>query len=211
MATGLLGKKLGMTRIYAQDGRSIPVTVLEAGPCTVVQRKTRDKDGYEAVQIGFGGLKASHCNKPQAGHFAKAGVAPLRTLREMRVDSSEALKPGDEICADIFQAGDRVDVFSTSKGKGFSGVMKRHGYRGGPGTHGSTWHRRPGAIGACADPAETIKGKGMPGQLGNSRVTVQNLEVVTVDTDKNLVLIRGSVPGANGGLIFIRKSVKGAK
>lgn len=210
MITTLLGKKLGMTRVFTDDGRWIDVTVLEAGPCTVVQRKTKASDGYDAVQIGFGDLKESRCNKPMTGHFSKAGISPKRTLREMRIAESSELKPGDEIKADIFQTGDRVDVSGTSKGKGFAGVIKRHGFGGGPGGHGSHFHRAPGSIGQSADPAKVYKGKKMPGQMGNKRITVENLEVVTVDTDKNLLLLRGCVPGATGGVVTVRKSLKGA-
>lgn len=210
MITALLGKKLGMTRVFTDDGRWIDVTVLEAGPCTVVQRKTKDSDGYDAVQIGFGELKESRCNKPMTGHFSKAGISPKRTLREMRIEEDSELKPGDEIRADIFQSGDRVDVSGTSKGKGFAGVIKRHGFSGGPGGHGSHFHRTPGSIGQSADPAKVYKGKKMPGHMGNKRITVENLEVVTVDKDKNLIILRGSVPGATGGLVTVRKSIKGA-
>jgi len=210
MITALLGKKLGMTRVFTDDGRWIDVTVLEAGPCTVVQRKTKDSDGYDAVQVGFGDLKESRCNKPMTGHFTKAGISPKRTLREMRIEEDSELKAGDEIKADIFQSGDRVDVSGTSKGKGFAGVIKRHGFGGGPGGHGSHFHRTPGSIGQSADPAKVYKGKKMPGQMGNKRITVENLEVVTVDKDKNLLLLRGSVPGATGGLVTVRKSLKGA-
>ena len=210
MITALLGTKLGMTRVFTDDGRWIDVTVLEAGPCTVVQRKTKDSDGYDAVQVGFGDLKESRCNKPMTGHFTKAGISPKRTLREMRIEEDSELKAGDEIKADIFQSGDRVDVSGTSKGKGFAGVIKRHGFGGGPGGHGSHFHRTPGSIGQSADPAKVYKGKKMPGQMGNKRITVENLEVVTVDKDKNLLLLRGSVPGATGGLVTVRKSLKGA-
>lgn len=210
MITALLGKKLGMTRVFTDDGRWIDVTVLQAGPCTVVQRKTKDSDGYDAVQIGFGDLKESRCNKPMTGHFSKAGISPKRTLREMRIEENSELKPGDEIKADIFQSGDRVDVSGISKGKGFAGVIKRHGFSGGPGGHGSHLHRAPGSIGQSADPAKVYKGKKMPGHMGNKRITVENLEVVTVDKDKNLLLLRGSVPGATGGLVTVRKSLKGA-
>jgi len=211
MLDGLLGKKLGMTRVFTEDGRWIEVTLLEAGPCSVVQRKTAETDGYEAVQIGFGELKEKRCTKPLQGHFAKAGASPMRHLREFRVDSGEELKPGDEIRVDIFTAGDRVDVSGTSKGKGFAGVIKRHGFKGGPGGHGSHFHRAPGSIGQSADPAKVYKGKRMPGRMGHERVTMQNLEVISVDPDKNLVTVRGCVPGAPGGLVVLRKSVKGTK
>lgn len=210
MVNGLLGKKLGMTRVFTEDGRWIEVTVLEAGPCTVIQRKTKDKDGYDSVQLGFGELKESRCTKPLQGHFKKGGVGPKRTLREFRVDVGSELKPGDEITADIFHAGDRVDVFGTSKGKGFAGVIKRHGHSGGPGGHGSHFHRAPGSIGMSADPARVLKNTKLPGHMGNERVTVQNLEVVDVDASKNLLLVRGSIPGATGGVVTVSMSVKGA-
>jgi len=213
MLTGLLGKKLGMTRIFTEDGRWIEVTLVEAGPCTVVQRKTSDKDGYDAVQLGYGDVKASRCTKPLTGHFAKVGVEPKRTLREIRITADTELKPGDEIRADIFKPGDRVDVSGTSKGKGFAGVIKRHGFRGGPGTHGAHFHRAPGSIGQSADPSKVYKNKRLPGQMGNHRVTTQNLEVVNVDPERNLVMVRGCVPGAPGGVVMVKKSVKqkGAK
>lgn len=209
MVNGLLGKKLGMTRVFTEDGRWIDVTVLEAGPCTVVQRKTKDRDGYDSVQLGFGEMKESRCTKPLRGHFEKVGVQPKRTLREFRVDSGSELKAGDEIKADIFHAGDRVDVLGTSKGKGFAGVIKRHGFGGGPGGHGSHFHRAPGSIGMSADPARVLKNTKLPGQMGNKGVTVQNLEVIDVDASKNLLMVRGSIPGATGGVVSVRMSVKG--
>lgn len=211
MVRGMLGKKLGMTRVFTADGRWIDVTLLEAGPCTVVQRKKRDRDGYEAVQVGFGEAKVRRCAKPLQGHFAKAGVAPKRVLREFRVEESDELKPGDEVRADIFHVGDRIDVSGTSKGKGTAGVMKRHGMKGGPGTHGSTFHRRPGSIGASADPSHVNKGTRMGGHMGCDRVTTQNLEVINVDAAKNLLVVRGSVPGAKGGVVVVQQSVKQAK
>ena len=211
MVKGLLGKKLGMTRVFQEDGRWIDVTVLEAGPCTVVQRKTRETDGYDAVQLGYDPIKASRCTKPLAGHFAKAKVNPTRRLKEFRIEADSGLNVGDEIRADLFQAGDRVDVVGVSKGKGFAGVHKRHKFGGGPATHGSMFHRRPGAIGQSADPAEVFKGLRLPGRMGGERVTVKNLEVVTVDPEKNLVVVRGAVPGARGGAIVVRKTVKGVR
>jgi len=210
MVKGLLGRKLGMTRIFTEDGRWIHVTLLQAGPCTVVQRKTKNHDGYEAVQVGFDDIKEARCKKPLRGHFEKVAVHPKRVLREFRVDVSSELKPGDEIRTDIFKAGDRVDVSGTSKGKGFAGVMKRYGYQGGPGTHGSNFHRRPGSIGQSAWPAEVIKGKGLPGHMGHEKTTTQNLEVIDVDLEKNLLVVRGPVPGANGGLVVVKHSVKAA-
>lgn len=211
MVTGLLGRKLGMTRVFTEDGRWIEVTVLEAGPCTVVQRKTKEKDGYEAVQVGFGDLKETRCNKPLGGHFKKSGIAPKAVLREFRVEPGSELKPGDEINNELFKPGDHIDVSGISKGKGFAGVIKRYGFKGGPGGHGSHFHRTPGSIGQSADPAKVYKGKKLPGRMGNVKRTTINLEVVDVDTDKNLVVVRGSVPGANGVVVVLRHSVKGAK
>jgi len=210
MLNGILGRKLGMTCIFTEDGRWIDVTLVKAGPCTVIQRKTTDSDGYEAVQVGFEDKKEKNVNKPMGGHYAKSGVAPKKVLREFRVDAENELKVGDEITSEIFKAGDRVDVQGTSKGKGFAGAMKRHGFGGGPGGHGSHFHRAPGSIGQSADPAKVYKGKRMPGHMGNRKVTTHNLEVVDVDTEKNLIVVRGSVPGANGGLVVVKSSVKGS-
>ena len=210
MLNGLLGKKLGMTRVFTEDGRWIDVTLLEAGPCLVVQRKTEAKEGYEAVQLGFGSVKEKHVTKPLRGHFAKSGVAAQHTLREFRVDKETELKAGDEIRADIFKAGDRVDICGTSKGKGFAGGMKRHGWKGGPGAHGSNFHRRPGSIGQSADPGRVLKGKTLPGHMGAVNVTTQNLEIVNVDASKNLIIVRGAVPGAPGGVVVLSMSVKAA-
>ncbi len=212
MIDGILGRKLGMTRIFSEDGRWLEVTLLEAGPCTVVQRKTIETDGYEAVQVGFGeATKKTTRSKPLAGHFKKANVEAARVLREFRVESGSELKPGDKISNDIFKAGDRVDVSGTSKGKGFAGVIKRYGFKGGPGGHGSHFHRAPGSIGQSADPAKVYKGKRLPGRMGNVRRTIKNLEVLEVDAEKNLVVVRGAVPGANGGLIVLKHSAKGSK
>ncbi|MCX8063828.1 MAG: 50S ribosomal protein L3 [Candidatus Hydrogenedentes bacterium] len=208
MATGILGKKIGMTRIFTEDGRWIDVTLVQAGPCIVVQRKKKESDGYEAVQLGFEEIKPKRCKKPLLGHFEKYGVPPMRILREFRIESESDLKPGDEVKVDIFKIGDRVDIAGVSKGRGFAGVVKRHGYSGGPNTHGSNFHRRPGSIGQSAWPAEVYKGKGLPGHMGNVRVTVQNLEVVDVVPEKNLLVVRGSIPGANGGIVEIKHSVK---
>ncbi len=210
MQTGLLGKKLGMTRVFTEDGRWVDVTVLEAGPCTVVQRKTGENDGYDAVQVGYGEKKEARCAKPVLGHFKKASITPKQTLREFRVAPDDPLKMGDELRADFFQVGDHVDVAGTSKGRGFAGVHKRHGFRGGPGGHGSNFHRRPGSIGASADPSKVMKGMRMPGHMGNARVTIQNLEIVKVDPEKNLLVVRGCVPGPTGGLVMVKKSVKGS-
>lgn len=208
MVTGLLGKKLGMTRLFLEDGRQIDVTLLEAGPCAVVQRKTQDTDGYESVQLGFGEQKASRVNKPATGHFSKAGVTPKRLVREFRIEASSELKPGDEIKADIFAVGDRVDITGISKGKGFQGVIKRHGMAGGPGGHGSMFHRAPGSIGQSADPSKVFKNVRLPGHMGSRKVTTQNLEVVRVDVENNLLAVRGSVPGAPGSVVTVRKSIK---
>ena len=208
MVTGLLGKKLGMTRLFLEDGRQIDVTLLEAGPCAVVQRKTEDRDGYESVQLGFGDQKPSRLNKPATGHFSKAGVSPKRLLREFRIDGASELKTGDEVKADIFTVGERVDVTGVSKGKGFQGVIKRHGMSGGPGGHGSMFHRAPGSIGQSADPSKVFKNVRLPGHMGSRQVTTQNLEVVRVDAEKNLIAVRGSVPGAPGTIITVKKSVK---
>ncbi len=211
MLKGLLGLKLGMTRVFTEDGLWIPVTLLQAGPCTVVQRKTRANDGYEAVQVGFGDKKEKRCTKPLLQHFKRAGVTPKRVLKEFKVEDDEALKPGDEVRTDIFKKGDRVDVSGLSKGRGFAGVIKRHNFSGGPGGHGSHFHRAPGSVGASADPAEVVKGKKLPGRMGNSHVTIQNLEVMDVMPEKNLLVIKGAVPGANGGMVEVKHTLKGAK
>lgn len=211
MTTGLIGKKLGMTRLFTEDGRWIDVTVLKAGPCTVVQRKTKETDGYDAVQLGYEDVDEKRCNKPLRGHFKKAGIAPKRTLRELRVGENSELGQGDEVKADIFATGDRVDVSGKSKGKGFAGVIKRHGFSGGPGGHGSHLHRAPGSIGQSATPSKVYKGKKMPGRMGNCRVTVRNLEVITVDPERNLLMVRGCVPGANGGVVMVKKTSKGSR
>jgi len=207
--TGILGKKLGMTRVFTEDGRWIHVTLLEAGPCTVVQRKTADKDGYDAVQLGYAEKKQKQVNKPATGHFKKAGVSPKKVLREYRVTGDDALKVGDVLKVDVFQVGEHIDVVGTSKGKGTAGLHKRHHFRGGPPTHGSNFHRRAGSIGSSADPSKTMKGMRMAGQMGDARVTIQNLEVVKVDAEKNLIAVRGCVPGANGGVVELTKTRKG--
>ena len=211
MVNGLLGRKLGMTRVFTEDGRWINVTLVEAGPCTVIQKKTQDTDGYDAVQVGFGEVKDARLNKPQQGHFKKSGQQAKRVLKEFRVEADSALNVGDEIRSDIFKAGDRVDVSGTSKGKGFAGVIKRYGFGGGPGGHGSHFHRAPGSVGQSADPSKVYKGKRLPGRMGNASRTTQNLEIVKVDEEKNLLLVRGPVPGANGGMVVVKHSVKGSK
>jgi large subunit ribosomal protein L3 len=211
MVDGLIGKKLGMTRLFTGDGRWIDVTVLEAGPCTVVQRKTKDRDGYDAVQLGFGELKESRCNKPLKGHFAKAGTAPKKKLQEIRVAADSALKQGDEVKASIFTAGERVDICGVSKGKGFAGVIKRHHFAGGPGAHGSMFHRAPGSIGQRQTPAKVYPNKRMPGHMGQERTTIRNIEIVNVDPERNLLIVRGCVPGAAGGIVTVRKTNVGRK
>ena len=208
MKKAILGTKVGMTQIFGENGELIPVTVVLAGPCTVVQKKTTETDGYEAVQVGFGEVKEKKLNKPQKGHFAKADVANKKYLREFRLDDCSALNVGDEIKADIFEAGEKIDVTGISKGKGFAGPMKRWGLHRGPMTHGSGYHRGSGSMGACSNPGRVMKGKKLPGHMGVVRVTVQNLEVVKVDTENNLILLKGAVPGNKGGLVTIRNSVK---
>jgi large subunit ribosomal protein L3 len=208
MATkGILGEKLGMTQVFTDDGRALPVTVVRAGPCQVVQVRTADRDGYSAVQLGFGAARRT--SKPMAGHFAAANVEPTRYLVELRTDGDTDLEPGQELGADVFEAGDRTDVVGVSRGKGFAGVMKRHGFAGLGASHGTERkHRSPGAIGACATPSRVFKGMKMAGQMGNERVTVLNLEVVEADAERGLLLLKGAVPGPPGGLLLIRSAVK---
>ena len=209
MIKGILGKKLGMTQIFAGNGKRIPVTVVEAGPCVVLQKKTVATDGYNALQLGFGERKAHRTNKPEMGHFRKAGKGAFDSLREVRVKNVDEFNVGDEItCASIFAVGDIVDVIGTSKGKGFQGVIKRWNFAGGRATHGSMFHRGPGSIGCSAWPSKVFKGKKMAGQMGNARVTTQNLQVVEVRPEQNLVLVKGAIPGPKNGLVMIRKGIK---
>ncbi len=208
MKKAILGKKLGMTQLFCEDGSLIPVTVVEAGPCVVVQKKTVETDGYEAVQLGFGDKAEKKMNKPMAGHFGKAGVAFKSFLKEFKLDDISAINVGDVIKADTFAAGDMVDVTGRSKGHGFSGTIKRYGTHRGPMTHGSGYHRGVGSMGACSDPSRVYKGKRLPGHYGNVRKTVQNLFVAKVDADRNLLLIKGAVPGPKGGLLYIKDTVK---
>ena len=211
MKKGIIGRKIGMTQIFDEKGNVIPVTVIEAGPCVVAQVKTVETDGYNAVQLGFGDVKDKHINKPEAGHFAKAKLANKKHLREFRLDSIEGIKVGDELKADVFVAGDKIDVQGTSKGKGFQGVIKRHGQHRGPMGHGSMYHRRPGSMGPTSTPGRVFKGKKLPGHMGHVTVTIQNLDVVKVDMDKNVILVKGSVPGAKGAILKIKSAVKKAE
>ncbi|HNZ09640.1 MAG TPA: 50S ribosomal protein L3 [Bacillota bacterium] len=210
MAKAILGKKLGMTQIFATDGKVTPVTVIEAGPCVVVQRKTEAHDGYEAIQVGFGQKRERLFTKAEKGHFAKANIKPMRYLREFRVESSEAFTLGQEIKADLFTIGDKVDVTGKSRGKGFAGVIKRHNFNRGAMSHGSMYHRRVGSLGAT-DPARVFKGRKMPGRMGGERVTIQGLTVAGVDIDRNLILVRGAIPGTRGGLVVVKDSVKASR
>jgi large subunit ribosomal protein L3 len=208
MVQGLLGRKVGMTQIFAEDGRVVPVTVIEAGPCYVTQVRTKERDGYEAVQIGFG--QARRINSPEKGHLDKAKVPAVRHLRELRSDGLEGVEIGQKLDASLFKVGDLVDVVGTSKGKGFAGVVKRHHFRGGPRTHGqSDRHRAPGSSGSTTTPGRVLKGTRRAGQMGNARITVQNLQVVESDGERNLLLLRGAVPGARNGLLLIKSAKKG--
>lgn len=209
MQKAIIGKKIGMTQIFDENGKVVPVTVVEAGPCVVSQKKTVENDGYAAVQIGFGDLKAHKVKKPMAGHFAKANVAPKRTLREFRFDDIDAYNVGDLVKADVFAAGDKVDVTGTSKGKGYAGVIKRWNFQRLKETHGSgPVARHGGSNGACSSPSRVWKGLKMAGHLGAEKVTVQNLAVVKVDAENNLIAVKGAIPGPNGGTVVLRDSVK---
>ena len=211
MKKGIIGRKVGMTQIFDEKGNVIPVTVIEAGPCTVAQVKTVETDGYDAVQLGFGEVKDKHINKPEKGHFAKVGLEAKKHLREFRLESVEGVKVGDEVKADVFEAGEKVDVQGISKGKGFQGVIKRHGQHRGPMGHGSMYHRRPGSMGSTSTPGRVFKGKKLPGHMGRVTITIQNLDVVRVDMDKNVILLKGSVPGAKGSILKIKSAVKATK
>lgn len=212
MAKGILGKKIGMTQVFNSAGRLVPVTVVETGTCKVVQKKNQENDGYTAVQIGFEEKRENIVNKPLKGHFAKAGLKPMRFLKEIRLTSeeSESYQVGQELKADLFKEGEKVDVTGTSKGKGFAGVIKRHNFQRGPMGHGSMYHRRPGSLGAT-DPARVFKGRRLPGHMGRTRVTVQGLEIMKVDPEKNVLLIKGAVPGRNGAMLLVRETVKSVK
>ena len=208
MKKAILATKVGMTQIFNEDGVLTPVTVLQAGPCVVTQVKTVENDGYSAVQVGFGDIREKLVNKPKKGHFAKAGVTAKRFLKEFRLEDAESYTLGQEIKADVFTAGDKVDATAKSKGKGFQGAIKRHGQSRGPMAHGSKYHRHAGSNGACSDPSKVFKGKHMPGHMGNVQVTVQNLEIVRVDTENNLLLVKGAVPGPKKSLVTIKETVK---
>ncbi|WP_018657598.1 50S ribosomal protein L3 [Actinomadura flavalba] len=207
---GVLGEKLGMTQVFDDEGRIVPVTVVQAGPCVVTQLRSQETDGYTAVQIGYGQIDPRKVNKPRTGHFEKAGVTPRRYLVELRADDTTEYELGQEITAGVFETGQRIDVTGTSKGKGTAGVMKRHGFKGLGASHGTQRkHRSPGSIGGCATPGRVFKGLRMAGRLGNARTTVQNLTIHAIDTEKNLLLIKGAVPGPNGGVVLVRDAVKG--
>lgn len=208
MKKAILGKKIGMTQMFRADGTMIPVTVIEAGPCPVIQKKTVGTDGYEAVQVGFSELRAKLSNKPRTGHFAKAGVKPLRYMREFKLDDVNSYQVGQVIKADVFAEGDKIDVRGTSKGKGFQGVIKRWNQARGKMTHGSHFHRSPGSMSANSSPSRVFKHKNLPGHMGSETVTVQNLEVVRVDAERNLLLVKGAVPGPKGGLVSVTSTVK---
>jgi large subunit ribosomal protein L3 len=204
MLSGLIGKKVGMTRIFIEDGSSVPVTVIEAGPCTVIQKKTKDTDGYEALQLGFD--RAKKVNRPMAGHFKAAGGDKFKYLTEFKADNMDEYNVGAEVTLDIFQIGEKIDISGTTKGRGFAGVMKRHGFGGGRATHGCTTHRSPGSIGAAASPSRVFPGRRMPGRMGGSKMTVSNLEVIDVRPDLGVILVKGAVPGPKNGIVLMRKN-----
>ena len=208
MKKAIIGKKVGMTQIFDENGTVIPVTVIECGPCPVVQVKTVETDGYNAVQLGFGEVKEHKVNKPNKGHFSKANIKPVKHLREFRLEDVSSVKVGDEIKVDTFEAGETVDIQGITKGKGFQGVIKRHGQSRGPMGHGSMYHRRPGSMGACSTPSRVFKGKKLPGHMGNTTITIQNLKIVKVDVEKNVILVKGSVPGNKGAILKIKDAVK---
>ena len=212
MEKAILGKKIGMTQLFSETGKFIPVTVIEAGPCVVTQKKTVETDGYNSLQFGFTELKEKKTNKPMKGHFQKAGTAPMKFLKEFKLDDIDAYNVGDEVKANVFAAGDFIDVTGISKGKGFQGVIKRHGQSRVPMSHGAgPVHREVGSMGACSSPSRVFKGKKLAGQMGNEKVTVQNLEIIKVMEDKNLILVKGAIPGPKGGLVTITNTVKSGK
>jgi large subunit ribosomal protein L3 len=212
MEKSILGKKIGMTQIFDKDGLCIPVTVIEAGPCTVVQKKTVDIDGYSAIKVGFRDIAEKKLNKPDKGQFSKVKLQTKKYLRELRLDDTSKYDVGQEIkIGDFFHSGEKVDISGISKGKGFQGTIKRYGQSGGPETHGSMYHRRVGSMSANTSPARVFKGKKLPGHMGVDKVTIQNLDVVKVDNERNLLLVRGAIPGPKGGLVFIKNTVKSGK
>ena len=208
MKKAILGKKLGMTQIFDENRKLVPVTVIEAGPCFVSQKKTVEKDGYDAIQVAFGDIRESLVNKPKKGHFTKAGIPVKRFVKEFRLEDTSAYEVGSEIKAEVFAAGDKIDVTGISKGQGFQGVIKRHNFSRGPMSHGSKFHRAVGSMGASSDPSRTFKNKKMPGHMGCEKVTIQNLTVVKVYPEKNIILVKGAVPGPNKGLVTIKNSIK---
>ncbi len=208
MNKAIIGKKIGMTQIFTPEGKLIPVTVLEAGPCPVVQKKTVENDGYESVQLGFSPKKAKRVNKPEKGHFAKAGVEVTRVLKEFKLDGAADMNLGDIVKVDVFAQGDKIDVTGISKGHGFAGTIKRYGTHRGPMSHGSHYHRGVGSMGSCSTPSKVMKGKRLPGHMGVQKVTTLNLEVVRVDSERNLLLVKGAVPGPRGGYITVKNTVK---
>ena len=208
MKKAILARKIGMTQIFNEDGTLTPVTVLEAGPCVVTQVKTKENDGYSAVQVGFADKRETLVNQPDMGVFKKAGVSAKRFVRELKLENAEEMKPGDEIKADVFAAGDHIDATAVSKGKGFQGAIHRLGQHRGPMKHGSKFHRHQGSNGACSSPSRVFKGKGMPGHMGSVKVTVRNLEVVRIDAEKNLLLVKGAVPGCKKALVTIKETTK---
>lgn len=208
MALGILGKKIGMTQLFDEKGSVIPVTLIQAGPCPVIQKRTEDNDGYAAVQIGFDPRPERVVSKPELGHFKKAGVEPVRFVREMRGEETSDLEVGQTLSVEIFEAGETVDIIGTSKGRGFTSVRKRHGSRPGPKSHGSMYHNRPGSMGGSSDPSRTYLGKPSAGQDGMLRITAKNLTIVKTDAARNLIIVKGSIPGANGGYVIIRKGKK---
>ena len=208
MKKAILARKIGMTQVFGETGVMIPVTVLEAGPCVVTQKKTMENDGYEAIQVGFGDAKERLMNKPEKGHFAKAGVAPKKVLKEFRLEDVAQYEVGSEIKADVFAAGDKVDVSGVSKGKGYQGAIKKYNQSRGPMSHGSKYHRHAGAMAGATTPGRVLKGKGLPSHMGAEAVTVQNLEIVRTDAERNLILVKGAVPGARGSLVSIKDTVK---
>jgi large subunit ribosomal protein L3 len=212
MIEGIIGKKVGMTQIFDEAGNVIPVTVIKAGPCTVIQKKTKEKDGYEALQLGLvEGKQRKHPVKAENGHFKKSGSPVLKVLKEVKYRGPEEIKEGDQVLVDIFEVGEKIQVSGTSKGKGFQGVMKRHGFAGGGAAHGSMFHRAPGSIGASSYPSRVIKGMRMGGRMGQDKVSVKNLKIVGIDKENSLILVKGAIPGADGGLLIIKKGSFKAK